>query len=181
MINPQIEVLSSEEMDHRSRENRADLRSDWHIRFPADSTRDVRGGAPHRSKDADILPEGLRGRLAILRGEALIHTHFGTRESLDALNNVRSPSQQRLIFENFPLPAQPRFGAQGAPRNAIAFRVARDAIREALKRILPFKPTAAQKRVSCRNRRGSGKTGPHESSLRVTSAAARPSTRCKRR
>jgi ATP-dependent DNA helicase RecG len=31
--------------------------------------------------------------------------------------------------------------------NAIAFRVREDAVREALKRILPFKPTAAQKRV----------------------------------
>src|SRR5260221_5726207 len=31
--------------------------------------------------------------------------------------------------------------------NAIAFRVREDKVREALKRILPFKPTAAQKRV----------------------------------
>src|SRR5258708_24326169 len=31
--------------------------------------------------------------------------------------------------------------------NAIAFRVREDKVREALKRILPFKPTGAQKRV----------------------------------
>src|SRR5207245_6037330 len=31
--------------------------------------------------------------------------------------------------------------------NAIAFRLREDAVREALKRILPFKPTTAQKRV----------------------------------
>jgi len=65
------------------------------------------------------------------------------------LNTFRSPAQQRLIFEEFFLYqlslALDRETAR--KENAIAFRVREDAVREALKRILPFKPTVAQKRV----------------------------------
>jgi len=48
--------------------------------------------------------------------------------------------------------------------NAIAFRVREDSVREALKRILPFKPTVAQKTRPGRNRRGFGKARADESS-----------------
>src|SRR6202171_2093708 len=99
----------------------------------------------------DLLPEGLRVRLAYpSRGEALIHTHFPEPgESLDAVNMFRSPAQQRLIFEKFFLYQLSLALDRRATRkeNAIAFRLREDTIREALKRILPFKPTAAQKRV----------------------------------
>jgi ATP-dependent DNA helicase RecG len=99
----------------------------------------------------DVLPEGLRARLGYSsRSDALIHTHFPEAgESLDALNTFRSPAQQRLIFEEFFLYQLSLALDRRATRkeNAIAFRVREDAVREALKRILPFKPTAAQKRV----------------------------------
>jgi ATP-dependent DNA helicase RecG len=99
----------------------------------------------------DVLPEALRTRLGYpSRGEAVIHTHFPEPgESLDALNTFRSPAQQRLIFEEFFLYQLSLALDRKATRkqNAIAFRLREDAIREALKRILPFKPTAAQKRV----------------------------------
>src|SRR6266851_3374623 len=99
----------------------------------------------------DVLPEALRARLGYpTRGEALIHTHFpAPEESLDALNTFRSPAQQRLIFEEFYLYQLSLALDRKAARkqNAIAFRVREDSVREALKRILPFKPTAAQKRV----------------------------------
>ena len=84
------------------------------------------------------------------RGEALIHTHFPEPgESLDALNTFRSPAQQRLIFEEFFLYQLSLALDRKATRkeNAIPFRLREDAVREALKRILPFKPTTAQKRV----------------------------------
>ncbi len=84
------------------------------------------------------------------RGEALHHTHFPEPgESLDALNTFRSPAQQRLIFEEFFLYQLSLALDRQATRkeNAIPFRLREDAIRQALKRILPFKPTAAQKRV----------------------------------
>jgi ATP-dependent DNA helicase RecG len=99
----------------------------------------------------DILPEALRVRLGYpSRGEALIHTHFPEPgENLDALNTFRSPAQQRLIFEElFTYQLSLALDRKVTRKeNAIAFRVREDPVREALKRILPFKPTAAQKRV----------------------------------
>src|SRR6202163_4011763 len=99
----------------------------------------------------DLLPVELRARLSYpSRREALIHTHFPpATESLEALNNFRSAAQQRLIFEEFFL-YQLSLGLDrktSRKENATAFRLREDAIREALKRILPFKPTVAQKRV----------------------------------
>jgi ATP-dependent DNA helicase RecG len=152
MINPQIEVLSSEEMDSTevgrivpiyeaigtfgSRQIRRAMYAAIQLVDP---------GMP------DVLPEGLRAKLGYpSRGEALIQTHFpAAGESLDALNTFRSPAQQRLIFEELFLYQLSLALDRKATRkeNAIAFRVREDRVREALKRILPFKPTAAQKRV----------------------------------
>lgn len=99
----------------------------------------------------EILPEALRARLHFpSRRDALIHVHFPEPdESLDALNSFTSPSQQRLIFEEFFLYQLSLALDRRATRNenAIPFRVREEQIREALKRILPFKPTTAQKRV----------------------------------
>src|SRR6266403_1929163 len=147
MINPQIEVLSNEEMDSTEVGRIVPI-------YEAISTfgsRQIRRAMYAAvqlidQRMPDVLPEGLRARLGYpTRGEALIHTHFPEPgESLDALNTFRSPSQQRLIFEEFFLYQLSLALDRKASRkeNAIAFR-----IREALKRILPFKPTAAQKRV----------------------------------
>ena len=99
----------------------------------------------------DIFPRELRTRLSYpSRREALIHTHFPPPgESTEALNAFRSPSQQRLIFEEFFLYQLSLALDRKAARkeNAVPFRLREDNVREALKRILPFKPTAAQKRV----------------------------------
>jgi len=152
MINPQIEVLSNEELDSTevgrivpiyeaigtfgSRQLRRAMYSAVQLIDP---------------RMPDVLPEALRVRLSFpTRGEALHHTHFPEPgESLDALNTFRSPAQQRLIFEEFFLYQLSLALDRQATRkeNAIPFRLREDAIREALKRILPFKPTSAQKRV----------------------------------
>jgi ATP-dependent DNA helicase RecG len=99
----------------------------------------------------DILPQDLRARLSYpSRRDALIHTHFPPPgESIDSLNTFRSPAQQRLIFEEFFLYQLSLALDRKATRkeNAVPFRLREDNVREALKRILPFKPTAAQKRV----------------------------------
>ena len=99
----------------------------------------------------NVLPETLRARLAYpTRREALIHVHFPEPgESLEELNTFRTPSQQRLIFEEFFLYQLSLALDRKTTRkeNAIAFRIREEKVREALKRILPFKPTAAQKRV----------------------------------
>src|SRR5271154_843063 len=99
----------------------------------------------------DALPEALRAKFNYpSRGESLIHTHFPEAgESLEALNLFRSPAQQRLIFEEFFLYQLSLALDRRTTRkeNAIAFRLREENVRAALKRILPFKPTAAQKRV----------------------------------
>src|SRR2546427_873384 len=152
MINPQIEVLSSEEMDSTEVGRIVPI----YEAIGTFGSRQIRRAMYAAvqlidQRMPDILPEGLRARLGYpSRGEALIHTHFPEPgESLDALNTFRSPSQQRLIFEEFFLyQLSLALDRKATPKeNAMAFRVREDAVREALKRILPFKPTAAQKRV----------------------------------
>jgi ATP-dependent DNA helicase RecG len=100
---------------------------------------------------SDVLPESLRARLGYpSRREAIIHVHFpAPDESLEALNTFRTPAQQRLIFEEFFLYQLSLALDRKTTRkeNAIAFRVREEKVREALKRLLPFKPTIAQKRV----------------------------------
>jgi ATP-dependent DNA helicase RecG len=152
MINPQIELLSSEEMDSTEVGRIVPIYEAIGT-FGSKQIRRAMYAAvqliDHRMPD--VLPEALRTRLGYpSRGEAVIHTHFPEPgESLDALNTFRSPAQQRLIFEEFFLYQLSLALDRKATRKqkAIAFRLREDAIREALKRILPFKPTAAQKRV----------------------------------
>ena len=152
MINPQIEVLSNEELDSTEVGRIVPI----YEAIGTFGSRQIRRAMYAAvqlidQRMPDVLPEALRARLGFpTRGEALIHTHFPEPgESLDALNTFRSPAQQRLIFEEFFLYQLSLALDRKASRkeNAIAFRLREDAIREALKRILPFKPTAAQKRV----------------------------------
>jgi ATP-dependent DNA helicase RecG len=99
----------------------------------------------------DPLPATIRGRLGFpSRAEALTYVHFPPHTAnVEALNRFQTPAHQRLIFEEFffyqvgvALRRQ-----QYRQEKGIAFRVREERIREALKRILPFKPTGAQKRV----------------------------------
>ena len=152
MINPQIELLSSEEMDSTEVGRIVPIYEAIGT-FGSKQIRRAMYAAVQLidPRMPDVLPEALRARLGYpTRAEAVIHTHFPEPgESLDALNTFRSPAQQRLIFEEFFLYQLSLALDRKATRkeNAIAFRLREDAIREALKRILPFKPTAAQKRV----------------------------------
>jgi len=152
MVNPQIEVLSSEEMDSTEMgrivpiyEAVGTFGSRMIRRAIYATLQNLEPSIP------DVLPPELRERLKYpTRREALIHTHFPpAEESLEALNLFRSPAQQRLIFEEFFLYQLSMALGRRAQRkeNAIPFRVREDKVREALKRILPFKPTSAQKRV----------------------------------
>lgn len=152
MINPQIELLNREEMDSTEVGRIVPIYETIGT-FSSKLIRRALYTAVQLvdPRMADVLPESLRARLGYpTRGEALIRTHFPEpTEPLDALNTFRSPAQQRLIFEEFFLYQLSLGLDRRATRkeNAFAFRVREDRIREALKRILPFKPTAAQKRV----------------------------------
>jgi len=152
MINPQIEVFRSEEMDSTEVGRIVPIYEAIGT-FGSRAIRRAMYAAVQLldPKMPDILPRELSARLGYpSRRDAIIHTHFPPPgESLDALNAFRSPAQQRLIFEEFFLYQLSLALERRATRkeNAIAFRVREDKVREALKRILPFKPTAAQKRV----------------------------------
>jgi ATP-dependent DNA helicase RecG len=98
----------------------------------------------------DGIPRGIRQRLDLMsRREAFRLAHFpepGTR--FEDLQNASTPAHRRLIFEELfflELGLElKRRNVRGQP--GISFAIT-DGVREALKRVLPFHPTAAQKRV----------------------------------
>jgi ATP-dependent DNA helicase RecG len=152
MVNPHIEIISTTEVDSSEAgrivpiyESVGTFGSRTIRRTIYATLQDLEQNIP------DVLPAALREKLKFpTRRDALIHTHFPSPgESVEALNHFRSPAQQRLIFEEFFLYQLSLALGRRLTRkkNAIAFRVREDKVREALKRILPFKPTAAQKRV----------------------------------
>ena len=98
----------------------------------------------------DELPETILRRLGLPGLETAIRElHFpapGT--DLRLLNNFRSPAQGRMIFEEFfwletGLSLKRR---QAQTEHGIAFALT-DRVREQVKKMLPFKPTPAQKKV----------------------------------
>ncbi len=152
MVNPHIEIIHSPEVDSTEAgrivpiyEAVGTFGSRMIRRAIYLTLQDLETNVP------DVLPVALRERFKFpSRRDALIHAHFpSTDESVDALNMFRSPGQRRLIFEEFFLYQLSLALGRRLTRkeDAIAFKVREDKVREALKRILPFKPTTAQKRV----------------------------------
>ncbi len=152
MVNPHIEIIGTNEVDSTEAgrivpiyESVGTFGSRMIRRAIYATLQDLDQNIP------DIIPVTLLEKLRFpSRRDALIHTHFPLPdESVEALNLFRSPAQQRMIFEEFFLYQLSLALGRRITRkeNAIAFRVREDKVREALKRILPFKPTAAQKRV----------------------------------
>jgi ATP-dependent DNA helicase RecG len=99
---------------------------------------------------AETIPAAVRERLALLSPrEALWKVHWPEAgESLADLQSSRTPAHIRLIFEELffielGLELKRR---QQKMQTGIAFRLD-DRVRQAIKKILPFHPTAAQKRV----------------------------------
>jgi ATP-dependent DNA helicase RecG len=99
----------------------------------------------------DPLPPEVRRRAGLIdRRTALADVHFppaGT--SIDQLNQFRSPAQRRLIFEEFFLfqlglvLRRRRSEAERKPRSVVIS----DEVREAARRVLPFRLTGDQKTV----------------------------------
>ncbi len=158
MVNPQFEVLSNSSAEDDAHADSTEvgrivpvyeaigpIKSRTFRRLMYAILRDLGGQIP------DTLPDELRRRYALpSRREALMYVHFPPAgESLELLNSFRSPSHVRMIFEEFfffQLGIATRRKEERA-QAGIPLRVRDDKIREAVKRILPFKPTAAQKRV----------------------------------
>jgi len=98
----------------------------------------------------DPLPSSIRRRLRLPDFWSAVQTlHFpGQQEDLRLLNAFRSQAQIRLIFEEFFWLQYGLALRKGATlrQPGIAFELS-DRVRERIKQMLPFKPTAAQKRV----------------------------------
>ena len=98
----------------------------------------------------DHLPESVRQRNKLVdRGPALRLTHFPDGERpIEEVASFRTPAQIRVIFEEFFAVgaglALKRRKAKAAA--GIEFHVT-EGVRQAIKQILPFHPTGAQKRV----------------------------------
>jgi ATP-dependent DNA helicase RecG len=98
----------------------------------------------------DPIPAIVRSRMGLISPtEALWKVHWpDAGESLTDLQSARTPAHLRLIFEElFFVELGLEFKRrQMKAQTGIAFRLD-DRVREAIKKILPFHPTAAQKRV----------------------------------
>jgi len=99
---------------------------------------------------AETIPAAVRERLALVSPrEALWKVHWPEAgESLADLQSSRTPAHIRLIFEElfFIELGLELKRSQQKTQTGIAFRLD-DRVRQAIKKILPFHPTAAQKRV----------------------------------
>jgi len=98
----------------------------------------------------ESIPAAVRTRLALISPrEALWQVHWPEAgESLENLQSARTPAHLRLIFDELffvELGLELKRRQQKA-QTGIAFRLD-DRVRAAIKKILPFHPTAAQKRV----------------------------------
>jgi ATP-dependent DNA helicase RecG len=98
----------------------------------------------------DPLPQTVRERLKLPdRDESVRAMHFPSpKDDLRLLNSFRAPSQWRMIFEEFfwlecGLTLKK---SKARLRQGTSFQLT-DRVREQIKRMLPFKPTNAQKRV----------------------------------
>jgi ATP-dependent DNA helicase RecG len=99
---------------------------------------------------AETIPAAVRERLALVSPrEALWKVHWPEPgESFEDLQSSRTPAHIRLIFEELffiELGLEMKRRQQKA-QTGIAFRLD-DRVRHAIKKILPFHPTVAQKRV----------------------------------
>ena len=98
----------------------------------------------------DAIPPAVRGRMNLIdRRRAFWQAHWPEPgESMTQLMAARTPAHVRLIFEElFFLELGLELKRRKVrAQTGIAFQI-NDGVRDAIKRILPFHPTAAQKRV----------------------------------
>src|ERR1700683_259184 len=156
MINPQIEVLSAKQESASAASTEVGRIVPIYEAIGGISSRMIRrliyGLLQNLGGDIpETLPPELLSRYGLpSRREALMYVHFPpANQDLEMLNSFRSPAHARMIFEEFFF-CQLGIAArrkQERERTGIPLHVRDDRIRAALKRILPFKPTAAQKKV----------------------------------
>jgi ATP-dependent DNA helicase RecG len=103
------------------------------------------------SEVGEALPEEVvAGNKLISRADALRQVHFPAEDApLELYNEFKSPAHRRLIFEEFFWLALAmglrRQGREQSPKGTVI--EINDRVRDAVRAVLPFKPTNAQKRV----------------------------------
>ena len=103
------------------------------------------------SEVEELIPEELRARNELIsRAEAFRQVHFPADDApLELYNRFQSPAHRRLIFEEFfwlgLAMGLRRQGREASPKGTVI--EVNDRVREAVRAVLPFKPTGAQKRV----------------------------------
>lgn len=152
MINPQYEVLGADTADSTEMGRIVPIYEAIGNISSRILRRIIYGALQNLSAvPLDALSASLLARYGFpTRGDALRFVHFPPAEApVEELNEFRSPAHRRLIFEEFFLYqlslALRRKDMESRP--GISFRIREPRVREAVKRILPFKPTDAQKRV----------------------------------
>jgi len=156
MIQPQWELLPDEAADAETRLlevgritpvyeslGGARLASRWQRKTIYNLLESVRGAVP------ECLPRAVRERLSLPdREQALREVHFPPEGTpFTALMDWSTPAHRRLIFEEFfflelGLELKRR---RMRDRSGVSFATT-DKVREAIREVLPFHPTAAQKR-----------------------------------
>ena len=152
MVNPQVESLGADDIDSTEVGRIVPIYEAIGSVSPRMIRRMIHGALAGLAAPAtDPLPAELLARHGFpARTDALRFVHFPPADvPIETLNAFRSPAHQRFIFEEFFFYqlSQALRRRETQQQAGIAFRVREPGIREALKRILPFKPTAAQKRV----------------------------------
>jgi ATP-dependent DNA helicase RecG len=159
LVNPEFEILGAEETaEEKAAESleigrivpiyesagQGRLTSRWFRRIIHNALKDLTPELP------EGIPAAIRRRLSLPSPrEALWKVHWPTEgESLHDLQSQRTPAHIRIIFEELffiELGLELKRREQKT-RTGIAFEL-NDHVREAIKKILPFHPTGAQKRA----------------------------------
>ncbi len=152
MIQPELEILSDEEEDDEALHTGRIVAV--YEAASKISTRVFRKLMNRVLKEAtmpeDALPESVRARIQLPELGAAIHGVHVPEADADVrlLNEFRTPAQVRLIFDEFFWLECGLTLKRDKARTltGISFAVT-DRVREQIKKMLPFKPTGAQRRV----------------------------------
>jgi ATP-dependent DNA helicase RecG len=154
--NPEYEMLQDEDDDIDSAAIHTARRVPIYRKLGDFRTRQLRSIFHHvlanlSEEVDDPLPEEIVARNVLMpRGEALRLIHFpGDDASIDAYTEARSAAHRRLIFEEFfwlAMALGVRRGERMTEPKGEIIEI-NDRVREAVRAILPFSPTNAQKRT----------------------------------
>lgn len=154
--NPEYELLTDEDDDVEATAIHTARRVPVYRKLGDYRTRQLRSIFHHVMANLptelpESLPEEIVARCSLMpRDEALRRAHFPTDDSpIEDYNQVRSPAHQRLIFEELfwlSLAIGIRRGERDKEPKGEHIEIT-NRVRQAVRRILPFSPTEAQKRA----------------------------------